>query len=254
MISERPVITYMTGDTTVIIHSEELTNITFTCNATGLPDLTVLWYHNGERVVSNEDYSIFESPTDGAVSSRLIMSDPRLSDSGTITCRAKVSFRADTRNNSRGIETSLAETTRNIIILGMYSVHLLMVRLSMPCQLSAKLHISTDTSPSVTVTVTKDSDLLVRISLGDTVLHQPVKLYLKFTSRETEETFLVRPDSRYSNLSVIYHFIPASQVPNGYRRFWLQVSLVVDNEVGPYNPPVLTSPLITGKYTRLLTT
>ena len=132
MISERPVITYMTGDTTAIIHSDESRNITFTCNATGLPDLTVLWYHNGERVVSNEDYSIYESPTDGAVSSRLIMRDPQLSDSGTITCIAKISFRADTRNDSRSIETSLTETTRNIIILGMYSVHLLIVCLSIP--------------------------------------------------------------------------------------------------------------------------
>ena len=90
------------------------------------------------------------------------------------------------------------------------------------------------------------------ISLGDTVLQQPVKLYLKFTSRETGNTVSFQPDSKYSDLSVIYHFIPASQIPDGYRRFWLQVSLVVDGEVGPYNPPVLTSPLITGKYTCLL--
>ena len=52
-------------------------------------------------------------------------------------------------------------------------------------------------------------------------------------------------DGMYSAVSTFYPFIPVSQIE--IRRFWVQISLIVNNMNGPFNPPEVTERQFIGK-------
>ena len=104
-----------------------------------------------------------------------------------------------------------------------------------------------DTSLSPHPFVTQDSDLLVKIALSDTVLSEAVRLKVKLTHESTKESEEFEIDGTFSGISTFYPFIPASQVPTDFRRFWLQVALSVNNVEGPFSPPNVTATQFVGE-------
>ena len=93
-----PVITYPPDNFTLVVN--EGMSVTFTCNATGIPAPTIMWFRNNaefntttnSRVRINDptDPVIVSSPTGNvsSVSRGLMISDTMDPDSGTYSCVA----------------------------------------------------------------------------------------------------------------------------------------------------------------------
>jgi len=61
------------------------------CEATGYPNVTIQWMHNGHNVIENSKYAIMSVPAaDSVVSSHLNISKLNATDNGNVTCLAQI--------------------------------------------------------------------------------------------------------------------------------------------------------------------
>ena len=125
--TEKPAITYMTGMTRdiIVVTNNTASTITFTCNVTGSPNLQISWYHKNKKIKENEKYSISTKDPNGDLDayrrsqfSTVVIRNPLLVDSGSISCEAKISYRDDEGNRSNVINTLTQNVTSNLIVLG----------------------------------------------------------------------------------------------------------------------------------------
>jgi hypothetical protein len=223
LVYEEPTILYMTEDQILVVPPNTSEPITqqFTCNATGAPNLEIVWKHK-DRLIrrSNEKYSI---KTDNvttntplmALHSVLTIRDPAIIDSGPVTCEAGIRYRKDSENsaNDDNFITTIESATRHLIVL--------------------------DTSLEPRPFLTQDSDLLVRIDLSEDVeISEAIRVRVRLTPETDEQPVEFNIDGQFVGVTTLYPFIPASSIP--FRRFHVQVSLIVDNVQGPFNPPHAT--------------
>lgn len=131
--TEEPSIVYMTHDQILSVNSTIGEVLQFVCNATGTPHLELIWAHNGMTIPENDKRRIVknEVSTNGMLTviySVLTISDPTLTDTGTISCEASISFRKDnsTTTNTGAVRTISEKLERELIVLGMYTVSMCM--------------------------------------------------------------------------------------------------------------------------------
>ena len=98
----------------------------FTCNATGTPNLEIVWKHK-DRLIrrNNEKYSIKTddvTPNSSLITlhSVLTIRDPEIIDSGPVSCEARIRYRKDSENsaNDDNFITTIESATRHLIVLG----------------------------------------------------------------------------------------------------------------------------------------
>ena len=102
---------------------------------------------------------------------------------------------------------------------------------------------------------TQDEDLLIRMDLPRGVTLPGVKqIRLKTTPPDSsgKEALEFPVDDVFFESSRIYAFVPASQLK--FRQFYVQVALVVDGQVGPFNPSETTQLQFVGETIRLTLT
>ena len=92
----------------------------------------------------------------------------------------------------------------------------------------------------------------MRIELRGIAFSKAIKVRVRLEDEEGEtEEFDI--DGVFLGVSTFYPFIPASRVPTTFRRFWVQVSLAVNNVKGPFNPPEVSATQFIGKYVSVQT-
>ena len=124
-LTEEPTIQHMTEDQILVVPPNTSEPITqqFTCNATGAPNLEIVWTHKERLIQGNSDkYSenVSTSTSLMAVHSILTIRDPELSDSGPVTCEARISYRqgsADSANEGSFVTTTVTSRS-NLVVLG----------------------------------------------------------------------------------------------------------------------------------------
>ena len=96
----------------------------------------------------------------------------------------------------------------------------------------------TDTSLEPRPFLTQASDLLVRIDLSEDVeISEAIRVRVRLTPETDEQPVEFTIDGEFVGVTMLYPFIPMSSIPATFRRFHTQVSLLVDNVQGPFNPP-----------------
>ena len=99
----------------------------------------------------------------------------------------------------------------------------------------------TDASLEPFPILTQSSDLLVKIELSEDVeIFEAIRVRVRLTPDNDMEPLEFNLDGEFMGLTQFYPFIPASSIPNMFRRFHIQVSLSVGNVRGPFNPPNVT--------------
>ena len=116
-------IVFLTNDQFHMIHpnSTQRPNIQFNCTATGSPGLQILWSHNGNQIPSDsEDFQVTDVPAEegGGLISILEVRDPKLADSGNITCFASIRYRLAVDGEMGDLATFSHSFSRNLVILG----------------------------------------------------------------------------------------------------------------------------------------
>lgn len=107
---------------------------------------------------------------------------------------------------------------------------------------------SADTSFEPQPILTQASDLLVKIVLPMIEISREIRVRVRLLpENELDDPVEFDIDGVFSGVSTFYPFIPASQVPATFRRFWIQISLIVNNVKGPFSPPEVTSAQFIGK-------
>ena len=93
----------------------------FTCEATGSPNLAIVWYHNqnliaqaNESVISSKYAIDTTSLGNSAIRSNLIITGLRLADEGKVTCVASVQW----ENDFGEIENQTTNQTATLTVLG----------------------------------------------------------------------------------------------------------------------------------------
>lgn len=110
------------------------------------------------------------------------------------------------------------------------------------------LFMSADTSLEPRPILTQASDLLVRIDLPIIEFSKDIRVRVRLLpENELDDPVEFDIDGVFSGVSTFYPFIPASQVPATFRRFWIQIALIVNNVKGPFNPSEVTSIQFIGK-------
>ena len=108
-------ITYMTDD--IIPFISTATDVEFVCNATGSPNLIVTWFHKDKKIVPNEKYSVeSDTSTDATIHSRLTIKNAEITDSGSVTCMASITFQADSDGAEE--DTLSRSRTAQLVVLG----------------------------------------------------------------------------------------------------------------------------------------
>ena len=103
-------------------------------------------------------------------------------------------------------------------------------------------YVLTDASLEPLPILTQASDLLVKIDLSEDVeIFEAIRVRVRLTPDNDMEPLEFNLDGEFMGLTTFYPFIPASSIPNMFRRFHVQVSLSVGNVQGPFNPPRVTS-------------
>lgn len=117
----------MTDDQILSVNSTSEQVLQFVCNATGTPHLELIWAHNGVTIQENDKRHLVknEVSTNSMLTilySVLTISDPTLTDTGTISCEASISFKKDNSTTSRtsAVRTISEKLERELIVLGMY--------------------------------------------------------------------------------------------------------------------------------------
>ena len=106
-------------------------------------------------------------------------------------------------------------------------------------QLPCVCNTHTDTSLEPRPFLTQASDLLVRIDLSEDVeISEAIRVRVRLTPETDEQPVEFNIDGKFVGVTTLYPFIPASSIP--FQRFHVQVSLIVDNVQGPFNPPHAT--------------
>ena len=99
------------------------------------------------------------------------------------------------------------------------------------------LAVYTDSSLEPRPFVTQASDLLVKIELPEDVeIFEAIRVRVRLTPETDEQPVEFNIDGEFVGVTTLYPFIPASAVPNSFQRFYVQVSLLVNNVQGPFNP------------------
>ena len=99
----------------------------------------------------------------------------------------------------------------------------------------------TDTNLEVRPFLTQDSDLLVKSELPeDTEISEAIRVRVRLTPETDEQPVEFNIDGKFVGVTTLYLFIPASAIPKSFRQFFVQVSLLVDNVQGPFNPAHMT--------------
>lgn len=105
---------------------------------------------------------------------------------------------------------------------------------------------SADTSLEPRPILTQASDLLVKIDLPIIEFSEDIRVRVRLLPENTlDDPVEFDIDGVFSGVSTFYPFIPASRVP--FRRFWIQIALIVNNVKGPFSPPEVTSTQFIGK-------
>ena len=254
----------MTEDQILVVPPNTNEPITqqFTCNATGTPNLEIVWKHKGRLIRrSNEKYSIKTdnvTPNSSLMTlhSVLTIKDPAIIDSGPVTCEAGIRYRKDSENfaNDDNFITTIESATRHLIVLGelcmlniyvytQYTLNNLTLQLHyytvcgsscvqlLHCFLICcvvKLVLYTDTSLEPRPFLTQASDLLVRIDLSEGVeISEAIRVRVRLTPETNELPVEFNIDGEFVGVTTLYPFIPASSIP--FRRFHVQVSLIANN-------------------------
>lgn len=111
------------------------------------------------------------------------------------------------------------------------------------------LFMSADTSLEPRPILTQASDLLVKIDLPVIELSKDIRIRARLLpENELNDPVEFNVDGTFSGVSTFYLFIPASEVPDTFRRFWIQIALIVNNVKGPFSPPEVTSTQFVGKH------
>ena len=94
--------------------------IQFNCTATGSPELQIQWSHNGNVIPSDSDaFHVTDMPAEeGGLISTLGVRDPKLANSGNITCSASIQYRVAVDGKMGDLATNSQSFYRNLIILG----------------------------------------------------------------------------------------------------------------------------------------
>ena len=96
---------------------------------------------------------------------------------------------------------------------------------------------NTDSSLEPRPFLTQASDLLVKIELPeDTEISEAIRVRVRLTPETDDQPVEFNIDGEFVGVTTLYPFIPASSIPNSFQRFYVQVSLTVDNVHGPFNP------------------
>ena len=115
-------IVFLTTDQLHMIHpnSTQKPTIQFNCTATGSPGLQILWSHNDNLIPSDsEDFHVATNTTEeGGLISLLGVRDPKLADSGNITCSASIRYRLADDGEMGDLATFSHSFSRNLVILG----------------------------------------------------------------------------------------------------------------------------------------
>ena len=88
----------------------------------------------------------------------------------------------------------------------------------------------------------------MKIELPGIEFSEAIRVKVRLVPKDEEEKpteFIV--DGIFSRVSTFYPFIPASQIPTTFRRFWIQVALIVNNTDGPFNPREVSGRQFVGK-------
>lgn len=125
--TEEPSIVYMTDDQILSVNSTSEEVLQFVCNATGTPHLELTWAHNGMTIEENDNRHLVKNEVSTnsmltVIYSVLTISDPTLTDTGTISCKASISFQKDnsTTTNTGAVRTISEKLERELIVLGMH--------------------------------------------------------------------------------------------------------------------------------------
>ena len=114
----------MTEDQILVVPQNTSESITqqFTCNATGAPDLEIVWKHKDRLIQENGDkYSVIVSRNSPlmAIHSVLTIRNPTIIDSGPIICGASIRYRKDSEDSANpDILTTFVSSTKNLTVLG----------------------------------------------------------------------------------------------------------------------------------------
>ena len=82
----------------------------------------------------------------------------------------------------------------------------------------------------------------MKIELSEDVeIFEAIRVRVKLTPMTDEQPVEFNTDGEFVGVTTFYPFIPMSSVPTTFRRFHVQVSLIVDNVQGPFNPPGMTA-------------
>ena len=81
----------------------------------------------------------------------------------------------------------------------------------------------------------------MRIDLSEDVeISEAIRVRVRLTPETDEQPVEFNIDGEFVGVTTLYPFIPASSIPVPFRRFHVQVSLIVDNVQGPFNPDQMT--------------
>ena len=88
--------------------------------------------------------------------------------------------------------------------------------------------------------VTRESHLLLDISLRDVLLDQNMKILVRIINYVNQsQTRVIPVQGEYSRSTILYPFIRNSQLPKveeGFQKFRIQVALIINGKTGPYSP------------------
>ena len=81
----------------------------------------------------------------------------------------------------------------------------------------------------------------MRIELPeDTEIFEAIRVRVRLTPETDEQPVEFNIDGEFVGVTTLYPFIPVSALPKSFRRFYVQISLLVDNVQGPFNPHNMT--------------
>ena len=75
----------------------------------------------------------------------------------------------------------------------------------------------------------------------DTEIFEAIRVRVRLTPETDEQPVEFNIAGEFVGVAMLYPFIQMSSVPTTFRRFYIQVSLIVDNVIGPLNPPRMTA-------------
>ena len=112
-------ITYMTDSIIPFISNKAESSVEFACNASGSPNMAVMWRHQNKEIFTSDDkYVIERQPNGRMIHSRLVIKNANIRDSGSVTCLAGINFRADGEGAEADTTYITMNRTRRLVVLG----------------------------------------------------------------------------------------------------------------------------------------